>query len=311
MDYCAEVSYIRCNNGYKLPMEIAFARVDNPRKVYILHMRMPHDVYFTIDDLVCNKNQCERRCNTAFNVYAKCILKMNKESWWHTLQRFIHDHMGWDAQLAVRSQNQKQFFKKVGGFRNVCIVNLPVRNPFYGCIHYHNRLVSFPCAAKAARTLAMQLNRTPRVDSKKTIQCKEDKPMDKMDDKELLEAIDKLLEQCDELMNQYPSEAIDTLLEQCDELIDQYPLEPMDKPLMDNLMEKVDKCNECLGEQCLESMDKPLVENTKNEFSDEIMKRGNETIKLEGTMECCEEMVDNDKIMLGEVKNAEEKVEMV
>ncbi|GFQ77195.1 hypothetical protein TNCT_22171 [Trichonephila clavata] len=143
------------------------------------------------------------------------------------------------------------------------------------------------------------------------IQCKEDKPMDKMDDKELLEAIDKLLEQCDELMNQYPSEAIDTLLEQCDELIDQYPLEPMDKPLMDNLMEKVDKCNECLGEQCLESMDKPLVENTKNEFSDEIMKRGNETIKLEGTMECCEEMVDNDKIMLGEVKNAEEKVEMV
>ncbi|GFQ84577.1 hypothetical protein TNCT_311561 [Trichonephila clavata] len=71
--------------------------------------------------------------------------------------------------------------------------------------------------------------------------------MDKMDDKELLEAIDKLLEQCDELMNQYPSEAIDTLLEQCDELIDQYPLEPMDKPLMDNLMEKVDKCNESLG----------------------------------------------------------------
>ncbi|GFR05100.1 hypothetical protein TNCT_682191 [Trichonephila clavata] len=134
--------------------------------------------------------------------------------------------------------------------------------------------------------------------------------MDKMDDKELLEAIDKLLEQCDELMNQYPSEAIDTLLEQCDELIDQYPLEPMDKPLMDNLMEKVDKCNESL-EQCLESMDKPLVENTKNEFSDEIMKRGNETIKLEGTMECCEEMVDNDKIMLSEVKNVEEKVEMV
>ncbi|GFR31088.1 hypothetical protein TNCT_228221 [Trichonephila clavata] len=107
-------------------------------------------------------------------------------------------------------------------------------------------------------------------------------------------------------MNQYPSEAIDTLLEQCDELIDQYPLEPMDKPLM----EKVDKCNESL-EQCLESMDKPLVENTKNEFSDEIMKQGNETIKLEGTMECCEEMVDNDKIMLGEVKNVEEKVEMV
>ncbi|GFQ85471.1 hypothetical protein TNCT_613651 [Trichonephila clavata] len=79
----------------------------------------------------------------------------------------------------------------------------------------------------------------------------------------------------------------------------------MDKPLMDNLMEKVDKCNESL-EQCY-----PLVENTKNEFSDEIMKRGNETIKLEGAMECCEEMVDNDKIMLSEVKNVEEKVEMV
>ncbi|GFQ82909.1 hypothetical protein TNCT_346601 [Trichonephila clavata] len=61
MDYCAEVSYIRCNNGYRLPMEIAFARVDNPRQVFILHMRMPHDVYFTVTDLVCNKGQCERR----------------------------------------------------------------------------------------------------------------------------------------------------------------------------------------------------------------------------------------------------------
>ncbi|GFQ80500.1 hypothetical protein TNCT_266441 [Trichonephila clavata] len=134
--------------------------------------------------------------------------------------------------------------------------------------------------------------------------------MDKMDDKELLEAIDKLLEQCDELMDQYPSEVIDKLLEQCDELIDQYPLEAMDKPLMDNLMEKIDKFNESL-EQCLEPVDKPLVENKKNEFSDETLKRGNETIRLEGVMECCEEIVDNDKIMLSEVKNVEEKVEMV
>ncbi|GFY55249.1 hypothetical protein TNIN_321941 [Trichonephila inaurata madagascariensis] len=84
MDYCAEVSYIRCNNDYRLQMEIAFARVDNPRQLFILHMRMPRDVYFTVKDLVCNKGQCESR-NKAFNVNARCILKMDKESWWHTL----------------------------------------------------------------------------------------------------------------------------------------------------------------------------------------------------------------------------------
>ncbi|GFR19954.1 hypothetical protein TNCT_325841 [Trichonephila clavata] len=231
MDYCAEVSYIRCNNGYRLPMEIAFARVDNPLQVFILHMRMLHDVYFTVTDLVCNKGQCERR-NKGFNVNARCILKMDKEPWWHTLQHFIHDHMGWDAQLAVRSKNQKQFFKKVGGFRNVCIVSPPVGNHVYGCIHFHNQLFSFPCAAKAARTLAMNLNRTPRVDSKKAIQCKEDKPMDKLDEKQFSEAIDKHLEECDELMDQYPGE--------------ETPLEAMDKPLMDNSMEKIDKSNEPL-----------------------------------------------------------------
>ncbi|GFW57879.1 hypothetical protein TNCV_3473821 [Trichonephila clavipes] len=124
MDYCAEVSYIRCNNGCRLPMEIAFARVNNPHQVFILHMRMLHNVYFTVKDLVCNKSQCERR-NKTFNVIARRILKMDMESWWHTLQHFIHDQMGWDAQLAVRSKNQKHFFKTVGGFRNVCIVNLP------------------------------------------------------------------------------------------------------------------------------------------------------------------------------------------
>ncbi|GFQ71432.1 hypothetical protein TNCT_360621 [Trichonephila clavata] len=77
MDYCAEVSYIRCNNGYRLPIEIAFARVDNPRQVFILHMRMPHDVYFTVTNLVCNKGQCERH-NKGFNVNARCILKMDR-----------------------------------------------------------------------------------------------------------------------------------------------------------------------------------------------------------------------------------------
>ncbi|GFS82848.1 hypothetical protein TNCV_288901 [Trichonephila clavipes] len=111
MDYCAEVSYIRCNNGCRLPMEIAFARVDNPHKVFILHMRMPHDVYFTVKDLVYNKSQCERR-NKIFNVNARRILKMDMESWWHTLQHFIQDQMGWDAQLAVRSKNQKQFLRQ-------------------------------------------------------------------------------------------------------------------------------------------------------------------------------------------------------
>ncbi|GFQ81863.1 hypothetical protein TNCT_244631 [Trichonephila clavata] len=39
------VSFIRCNNGCKLPMS-AFAQVDKA-SVFILHMqRMPHDVYF-------------------------------------------------------------------------------------------------------------------------------------------------------------------------------------------------------------------------------------------------------------------------
>ncbi|GFQ67469.1 hypothetical protein TNCT_641641 [Trichonephila clavata] len=189
----------------------------------------------------------------------------------------------------------------------------------------HNRLVSFPCAAKAARTLAMNWNRTPRLDSKKVIQCKEDKPMDKLDEKQLLAAIDKLLEECDELMDQYPGE--------------ETPLEAMDKPLMDNSMEKIDKSNEpleqdklpmddtieqCDGEgchevlcklleqyplesldKCLDQVDKRLVENTKKLYSDETMKRGNETmecnveeiIKLDGAMECCEEMLDNDKFI--------------
>ncbi|GFY61727.1 uncharacterized protein TNIN_226331 [Trichonephila inaurata madagascariensis] len=160
MDYCAEVSYIRCNNGYKLPMEIAFACVNNPRQVFILHMRMPHDVHFTVADLVCNKSQCVRIRNKAYNVHARCILKMDKESWWHTLQHFIQDQMGWDVQLAVRSKNQKQFFKMMGGFRNICIVKPPEGNHAYGCIHSHNRLISFPCAAKAARTLAVNLNRS-------------------------------------------------------------------------------------------------------------------------------------------------------
>ncbi|GFQ78248.1 hypothetical protein TNCT_677091 [Trichonephila clavata] len=76
-------------------------------------------------------------------------------------------------------------------------------------------------------------------------------------------------------------------------LFEQYPLESLDK--------------------CLDPMDKPLVENTKNEFSDETMKRGNETmecnveeiIKLDGAMECCEEMLDNDKFMLNELENVE------
>ncbi|GFQ88190.1 hypothetical protein TNCT_361891 [Trichonephila clavata] len=119
--------------------------------------------------------------------------------------------------------------------------------------------------------------------------------MDKLDEKQLLEAIDKFLEQCDELMDQYPGE--------------ETPLEAMDKPLMDNSMEKIDKSNEpleqdkfpmedtieqCDGEGChevlepyplesldkfLDPMDKPLVENTKNEFSDETIKRGNETME--------------------------------
>ncbi|GFW00114.1 hypothetical protein TNCV_3569011 [Trichonephila clavipes] len=121
-------------------------------------MRMPHDVHFTVANLVCNKGQCERRRNKAYNVHLRCILKMDKESWWHTLQHFIHDQMGWDAQLAVRSKNQKQFFKMVVGFRNVCIVKPPVGNHAYGCIHSHNRLISFPCAAKAARTLSVNFN---------------------------------------------------------------------------------------------------------------------------------------------------------
>ncbi|GFQ82906.1 hypothetical protein TNCT_346591 [Trichonephila clavata] len=149
--------------------------------------------------------------------------------------------------------------------------------------------------------------------------------MDKLDEKQLLEAIDKLLEECDELMDQYPGEEI--------------RLEAMDKPPMDNSMEKIHKSNEpleqdkflmvdtieqCDGEgchevlcklleqyplesldKCLDPMDNPLVENTKNEFSDETMKRGNETmecnveeiIKLAGAMECCEEILDNDKFI--------------
>ncbi|GFV31334.1 hypothetical protein TNCV_4523611 [Trichonephila clavipes] len=160
MDYCFKVSYIRCNNGYRLPMEIAFACVDNTRHVYILHMRMPLGVHFMVADLVCNKGQCKLRGNKVYNVNAKCILKMDKETWWHTLQHFIHDQMGWDAQLAVCSKNQKQFFKMVGEFRNVCIVKTLVGNHDYGCINFHNRLISFPCAAKAARTLAVNLNRT-------------------------------------------------------------------------------------------------------------------------------------------------------
>ncbi|GFY55659.1 hypothetical protein TNIN_424421 [Trichonephila inaurata madagascariensis] len=86
-------------------MEIAFSRVENPCQVFILHMRMPHDVHFMVADLVCNKGQCERRRNKAYNVHTRCILKMDKESWWHTLQHFIHDQMDWDAQLAVHSKN--------------------------------------------------------------------------------------------------------------------------------------------------------------------------------------------------------------
>ncbi|GFQ87403.1 hypothetical protein TNCT_687991 [Trichonephila clavata] len=70
MYYCAEVSFIRCNTGCKLPMEIAFAQADKLRQVFILHMRMPHDVYFTIADLVCNKGQLDGR-NKAFNVNAR------------------------------------------------------------------------------------------------------------------------------------------------------------------------------------------------------------------------------------------------
>ncbi|GFW90527.1 hypothetical protein TNCV_565651 [Trichonephila clavipes] len=117
--------------------------------------------------------------------------------------------MGWDAQFTVRSKNQKQFFKMVGGFRNVCIVKPLVGNHADGCIHSHNRIISFPCAAKAARTLAVNLNRTHRQDSKKAIQClglsevmdqcpmdksNEENQMDKLDEDKLLEEIDKLLE---------------------------------------------------------------------------------------------------------------------
>ncbi|GFQ78244.1 hypothetical protein TNCT_677081 [Trichonephila clavata] len=178
MDYCAEVSYIRCNNGYRLPMEITFARMDNPRQVFILHMRMPHDVYFTVTDLVCNKGQCERR-NKGFNVNARCILKMDKKSWWHTLQHFIHDHMGGMPSWPFAPKIKNNFLRSCS-------------NPGY----------------------EFESNASGRL--KKAIQCKEDKLMDKLDEKQLLEAIDKLLEECDELMDQYPGE--ETPLEAMDKL---------------------------------------------------------------------------------------------
>ncbi|GFW63900.1 hypothetical protein TNCV_706061 [Trichonephila clavipes] len=159
MDYCAEVSYIRCNNGYKLPMEIAFACVDIPRQVFILHMRMPHDVHFTVADLVCNKGQCERHRNKAYNVHARCILKMDRVLVVHAIT-FYSRPDGLGCPVGCSLQKSKQFFKMVGGFRNAYIVKPPVGNHAYGYIHSHNRLISFPCAAKATRTLAVNLNRT-------------------------------------------------------------------------------------------------------------------------------------------------------
>ncbi|GFV26970.1 hypothetical protein TNCV_1754291 [Trichonephila clavipes] len=140
--------------------------------------------------------------------------------------------MGWDAQLAVSSKNQKQFFKTVGGFRNVCIVNPPVGNHVYGCIHFHNRLVSFPCAAKAARTLAMNLNRMPQEDLKKVIQVmdNEGKPMDKIDEHKLLEQCDKDPEE------ETPNEPMDGTLESIDKSID-LEQEVMEQISMDTFSE--------------------------------------------------------------------------
>ncbi|GFR01705.1 uncharacterized protein TNCT_379511 [Trichonephila clavata] len=312
MDYCAEVSFIRCNNGCKLPMEIAFAQVDKPRQVFILHMRMPHDVYFTIADLVCNKSQLEGR-NKAFNVNARCILKMDNESWWHTLQQFIHDQMGWDARLAVRSKNQKRFFTTVGGFRNVCIVNPPMGNHAYGCNHSHNRLVSFPCAAKVARTLAMNLNKTPRAAPKKTNPC-----LGETMDQKLLEHVvkdtsnellEKLLAKCP--MENKPLEATENPLEQ--ELMDHCPMDIL------NENKALDKLNEDKG---LESMEKPFERDLMNHGDGEISNEENLLEHCAGCHEVLQKSVEHcpmeDKILdklepmdnlLGENTNKELSVE--
>ncbi|GFR16773.1 hypothetical protein TNCT_688861 [Trichonephila clavata] len=217
-------------------------------------MRMPHDVYFTIADLVCNKGQLDGR-NKAFNVNARCILKMDNESWWHTLQKCIYDQMGWDARLAVRSKNQKQFFTTVGGFRNVCIANPPMGNHAYGCNNSHNRLVSFPCASKVARTLAMNLNKTPRAAPKKTNPC-------------LGETMDqKLLEH---VVKDTSNELLEKLLAKCP--MENKPLEPTENPLEQELMDHcpmdipqevkaLDKLNE---DKSLEPMEKPLERDLMN-----------------------------------------------
>ncbi|GFS67069.1 uncharacterized protein NPIL_230121 [Nephila pilipes] len=160
MDYCAEVSWVRCMNGCRLPMEVAFARIEKPREVYILQMRMPCDVFFTVNDLISTKSLTKRAaCQSIYKVVPKCIVKMEKDTWCYTIQQFVHDRMGFGARIAVRSKTQKKFFKGMCGFQNTQIVKIQFGQPAYGCVHKHSRIIPFPCAAKEARTMAHYLNK--------------------------------------------------------------------------------------------------------------------------------------------------------
>ncbi|CAL1301609.1 unnamed protein product [Larinioides sclopetarius] len=179
VEYTAEVAWIKYLDGQsRLPLEISFADVRDPKRVYILRMALTESMKwtrFSFRDLAVNKGLMRNadRLHSRFKVEPEnmvmptILVTMTEFDWQYTLRKFVLDHLvrydegkcGIDSvQIGVKSNNQKRFFKNECGLINIVNIKPSFKNtPILGCWHKHCRVVSFPCPATEARTMAMQL----------------------------------------------------------------------------------------------------------------------------------------------------------
>jgi hypothetical protein len=157
MEYCAEATFIKLD-GRKVPLEISFASVYNPDKVYVLEMDITPNISIHFRDLAelkslyGNKDRLHRQCGEIICDVMPIVYEMHLDTWWTDVQEFVWNVLGDDVFLGVRSTNQLNFFKNF--FQNVTKVNILNVKRKLGCYHQHKRLVKYACTTVEARSLA-------------------------------------------------------------------------------------------------------------------------------------------------------------